>query len=390
MCLARRLSRSFLLGLPLAALLAGPSACSGEEAQRSASSPTATDAGASGDAGRRAQADGGSGPGERDAAAGGGGEADGGPGTEPVVPDAGGNAGGSADSGAPGGPTPTEPVVPPEGDPIDPRQYCETTREMFCQYYLRCGRINAADLSTCLEIFDQSCNAVYEPRYAALVDGGQMWLSASGVAQCAAYLSDVACHEQIFDLDGGCQNVWKGRAVSRDSCGPGIEGFVCADGHTCVLNLGICGECVRTSRRGQPCGTDVGRCAGEDTCVQGVCVARGGVGQACSETAPCVLGASCVQGICERFDVVTVGEACGQTRRCPYNAVCVSGVCQAQAGLGEACAQPGQCRSGYCDAVTSRCEALKDPTQACQSSMECLSGICLQGRCEDLVSACFD
>jgi hypothetical protein len=273
--------------------------------------------------------------------------------------------------------------------PATARDYCETTREMFCAYYMRCGRINAASYEACLTIFDETCNAVYEPHYVALEDDGRLMLSEEGIDVCREHLETLECSTQIFDLDGPCAAVWVGRSAPGLPCGPGIGSFVCSEGSTCVLDLSFCGTCQATVEVGEPCGPDVGRCEETATCVEGTCVRRGRPGDACGESSPCALSASCVDGVCRRYNVVAVGDVCDANNRCPYNAVCVGGRCQSQAGIGEACAQPGQCRSGYCDVGAGECKPLQTAGTACTSSLQCVSGVCASGQCDALPSACF-
>lgn len=276
------------------------------------------------------------------------------------------------------------PDVPPKA-----RQYCETTREMFCAYYMRCGRMHADSMEQCLEYFDETCNAVYAPHYIALEDDQRLALSTTGIEACQAHLETLECSTQIFDLDGPCEAVWQGRSAPGLPCGPGISSFVCSEGSTCVITPSFCGTCLGTVAVGEPCGTDVGRCEATASCVEGTCVRRGRPGDPCDASTPCALGASCVEGTCTRFNVVTVGAPCDASNRCPYNAICVGGTCQPQAGLGESCAQPGACRSGYCDTDAGLCRPLRAATEACSSSMQCLSGVCAAGFCDALPSACF-
>ncbi|MFU8805227.1 MAG: hypothetical protein ACNA8W_15540, partial [Bradymonadaceae bacterium] len=273
--------------------------------------------------------------------------------------------------------------------PPGAREYCETTREMFCSYYMRCGRMHAGSHEECLTYFDETCNAVYEPRYAVLEDEAMLRLSEEGIEACAAHLEAVECTWQIFDLDGPCEAIWEGLAPPTAPCGPGIDGFVCGSDTTCVLNLTFCGTCQATVEVGEACGEGGGRCEQTATCVGGFCVERGRPGDACSQEAPCALGASCTDGFCARFEVVSVDDACGAYQRCPYNAVCMGGVCKPQVGIDEACVQPGHCRSGYCDMDDEKCRELKAPTEVCTSSMECLSGSCAEGHCAPMLSGCF-
>lgn len=266
--------------------------------------------------------------------------------------------------------------------------YCELTREMFCDYYLRCGRIHAADRDACLEIFDEQCNAVYEPHYRALADQGMLELSQTGMLACAEHLQTVACEQQMFDLDAGCAGMWVGKVPAGGPCAPGIESFVCQPSATCVLGLDFCGTCEAAVRDGSACGPDVARCDDGFACIDGACVRRGEVGDVCSAELPCRIGAACTNGRCTGFDVVTVGDTCGQGLRCPYNSFCRQGVCVASKAVGESCTPADECRSGFCDQGT--CQLIRRDGDACNTNPQCISGVCNQGTCGPLPGACFN
>lgn len=264
--------------------------------------------------------------------------------------------------------------------------YCELTAEMFCGYYMRCGRMAVPDMATCLSVFDEQCNAVYEPHYRAFADAGMLELSASGIAQCASHLESVACEKQLQDLDGGCAQMWVGKVAVGGDCSPGIGSFVCGEESTCVLGLDFCGACEAAVGPGEVCGTNIARCDDGLSCVDNICVTRAGVGEFCSDAIPCRVGTGCVDGKCQGFTVVGLGDTCNASERCPYNSVCSGGVCVSSKAPGDSCAPQESCRSGYCDGV---CKPLKAEGQTCTGGAQCISGICDQV-CAPLVGACFE
>lgn len=266
-----------------------------------------------------------------------------------------------------------------EEEPLTAHQYCESTAEMFCDFYLRCGRMNASSKEECLTIFAETCEAKYEPHYAAQDDAGRLALSEEGIAACEAHLQEVACEEQVSDIDGPCRQMWVGLQGPGDECGPGIESLVCAQGTTCRLTMSFCGECINARQVGQTCIPGEVRCVDTASCIDGICVERGLPGQECSEEKPCSIGSSCTDGICKLFyEYVAPGESCDQAHRCPFNAYCDDGICKSQAGLGEVCTSNEACRSGYCDEV---CKEFKQAGDSCGSSPECVSQICTDGQC---------
>ena len=268
-------------------------------------------------------------------------------------------------------------------DTVAPGDYCETTVDFFCDYYLRCGRMAVTDLDECRQAFLQTCNEIFEPRYASYVDRGLLALSRAGIEQCREHLADVACEVQLFDLDLGCSQMWQGQAARGEICAPGIGSFVCAEGTVCTLGLDLCGECIQAAPVGGVCAEAV-RCVNGAQCVDGTCVQRALPGESCADR-PCVTGAGCVDGTCEGPTIVAAGDACDAQRRCPYKSDCIGGVCVESALLGESCADRG-CASGFCDGGV--CVAFGAPGEACDSGQQCLSGQC-QGSCGPVERACF-
>ena len=130
------------------------------------------------------------------------------------------------------------------GLPITAENYCELTADAFCDYYLRCGRMAVPDKATCLEVFAEQCNGVYEPHYRALETQGMLELSPGGLQLCRSHLASVACEKQMFDLDGDCAQMWVGKVPDQGPCGTGIESFVCQPSATCVICLTLCGVCA--------------------------------------------------------------------------------------------------------------------------------------------------
>ena len=264
--------------------------------------------------------------------------------------------------------------------------YCELTADMFCGYYLRCGRIVADGLDECRATFMETCNGVYEPVYAAYADEGALELSEDGIQTCATHLETVACEEQIFDLDGGCAGMWRGLVNEGGACAPGIGSFVCTEGTSCVLGLDFCGTCQSGAAAGEACVPGEVRCDGESQCIDGTCVARPVAGQACQEDgARCAPGSSCQGGVCRGPDIVGVGDSCDQARRCPYRSDRIDGTCVRAGLLGEACTDNG-CASGFCDG--SICQPVREAFKGCSAGRECQSGRCTGGFCAPAVSEC--
>ena len=251
--------------------------------------------------------------------------------------------------------------------PLPATDYCEHIAAFFCDYYLRCDRMAVPDVATCLSVFDEVCNAVYEPQWVQLADRGLLSLTHEGVARCKQHLATVSCVEQRQDLDGDCAFMWRGTTEQGGPCGPGLASFVCSPDTTCVLGLDFCGTCRAAASSGANCDDDI-RCHSDHACVGGVCQARPRAGQPCSDTGPaCVTGTTCDGGVCRsNVRIVEVGDVCDQANRCPYKSECVAKTCVASQLLGQPCDADQPCASGDC--VERECVAASTPApSACLS-----------------------
>lgn len=272
-----------------------------------------------------------------------------------------------------------------DAGPPDVTQYCELTADAYCAFYVRCGRMAVTTEDACRAVFLESCNGRYERVYRALANAGLMELSADGMAGCRAHLETVACAWQVQDLDGPCGAMWRGLQPEDGPCGLGIESLVCAEGTRCVLGLDFCGTCRRFADDGEACDPTCGQtssCSAEN-----VCAPRSHGGEPCGE-AGCVVGTSCVDGVCTGPSYVRAGDACDQAHRCPYKSQCSGGGCRESALLDEECTPAAGCATGFCGS-SGRCEALKDPGEPCGASNECVSGACSMGACLGNPGACF-
>lgn len=274
-------------------------------------------------------------------------------------------------------------------DIVDAAAYCESIVDFFCPYYLRCGRMAAASVDECRAAFLPACNARFEPSYVALAAEGLLQLSRAGLDACAAHLDDVACEQQLLDLDGPCATMWKGSQPAGAACGFDIESFVCAPGTACALDLTFCGTCQTIVDDGARC--DVGEltCARESACVDGDCAPRARVGESCAGGERCVLGAVCnSDALCAGPSYVGLGDACDFASRCPFRAECLQGQCRLAVAVGDACGATIPCDSGgFCSGGV--CIELVAQGGACDQGAQCQTGVCAEGRCSVTPGACF-
>ena len=265
--------------------------------------------------------------------------------------------------------------------------YCEKSVDVFCPYYLRCGRMAVESVGECRTAFLETCNLKYEPHYKSLADAGYLKLSQEGLDVCAEHLESVVCAEQQNDLDGPCAAIWKGTQAVGESCGFSFAALSCEPQSKCVIDLSLCGSCKVEASAGEACDGEES-CDSESSCDGTSCVALAQSGEACDDELRCVLGAFCDANICKAPAYVGVGESCDNyLYRCAYKSYCSGSACKAQALLGGACTSDTGCASGFCS-LDGSCEPLYAVAMACERSAQCHAG-CVDGFCAKLLSSCF-
>ena len=268
---------------------------------------------------------------------------------------------------------------------VAPELYCETIAEFFCDFYLRCDRMEVATHAECVDVLLESCNGRYEPRYVSLVEFGALKLSAEGIAACRSHLDAVACQEQYLELSGPCSRMWEGQRQAGQGCGYDIESFVCSAGTTCRLS-GACGECVSLIENESPCPQEGMSCSPASFCTGAICQPRKMSGEACNDNDRCALGTSCTEGQCRGPEVSSVNQSCDMLHRCPYLSECVEGRCEKTVRLGADCSS-NSCETGFCGSDLT-CSPLLPTAATCSASTQCISGRCSYGLCDKNVSAC--
>jgi hypothetical protein len=264
--------------------------------------------------------------------------------------------------------------------------YCEAIQPFFCDFYVRCGRMDVATADACKAPFLESCNAVFEPRYIDLEAAGLLSLDADGIGRCREHLETVACDQQIQELDGPCADMWRGAHVAGETCGLDVETFVCAPGNACVLGLDFCGDCRPVVALGGTCTPGTDTCDSDAYCDGSVCRARVRNGDPCGSGDRCMTGSVCDAGTCTPPSFVASGAACDQRHRCPYLTACVDGTCQPTAATGGVCATDAACELGSCE--TGICAAPRANTQPCDRAAQCSSGLCDGSTCQPRPSTC--
>ena len=274
----------------------------------------------------------------------------------------------------------------PTFTPKGAADYCEAIEPFFCDFYVRCGRMDVTTVDACKTAFLTSCNAVFEPRYVDLEAAGLLSLDLDGITACREHLATVACDQQIQELSGPCADMWRGLQPAGASCGLDVESFVCTPDTECVLGLNLCGTCRPVVPVGMSCDPATQTCGAEGFCDNGTCRARVRNGDACGPTDRCLTGSVCDNGICTPPSFVARGASCDARHRCPYLTACIGGTCQPTASVGGACTNDGSCELGFCDAGT--CQLPRGDGEMCDRAAQCATGLCVGNACQPRPSAC--
>jgi len=288
--------------------------------------------------------------------------------------------------GASCGTSSTSEVADAQPTRLEASAYCETIAPFFCEFYLRCGRMNVETTEACESNFLESCNSKYEGAYIELEQLGFLELSPQGIVACEEHLASVACEEQFFELSGPCADIWAGNQDIGDSCGLDSEFFSCNEASECVLSLDFCGTCRELVAVGAACTPGEQTCGAEAFCEDDVCKARKANGEECGDEDRCVAGSSCLEGLCTGPGFVGVGDACDRANRCPYLTECISGICEPAVLQGEVCDAQTTCATGYC--LEGLCVAPQANGSSCTGAAQCRSLLCRDGQCQPRPSAC--
>lgn len=188
-----------------------------------------------------------------------------------------------------------------------------------------------------------------------------------------------------------CDGVLTGSVANGGGCALAIE---CADTTASCFGTdenGCGGTCTPRAAIGEAC--TASDCVDGASCSEGVCVALRpfvAAGEACDPRADvCVDGFQCIDEVCAAVNIADVGEACSQTEYCINQSTknaCVDDVCTARPGVGDACTGACDAEAAFCgdDGV---CAALGTTGAACDSSSACSVELtCTDGACAAVVA----
>jgi hypothetical protein len=257
------------------------------------------------------------------------------------------------------GSTQTPPGAPPKGKPAGrattslPDRLCDAVQGLPAKRKSAC--CGAAPVSL--------ADACAKELRASLARGA-VTIDAAAVDRCAA--------ETAQQLEGcswvtpllpkppqSCRNLIQGQLAAGRTCRSSLE---CRDGlfcrgtapgkaGTCAAPVAVRARCdtpsdtllTFTRNEGDPRHAS---CAG--LCVKGQCLALAPAGGACTSSAFCQPGFSCIAGRCQDQPLPAIGESCAGNTSCGAGAYCQAGRCSAVKNAGEACVLPTECRALAC------------------------------------------
>lgn len=161
-----------------------------------------------------------------------------------------------------------------------------------------------------------------------------------------------------------------------------ISTIPCSSSSECEPPMAcIGGACIERGGEGDGCSSD-GECAGSLLCRNGVCIVGSDKGGKCDgDTSFCSDGLECLDGVCMKR--IPLGNACQAEftgEKCVAGSECVGGVCARILDEGAACdnddktrvcAAPTVCRDGICAG---------ERMQECMSDEDCDGGKCLESK----------
>jgi len=222
----------------------------------------------------------------------------------------------------------------------------------------------------------------------AAVSAGRLRYDARRAGACLDSLQGIGC-TQFFATDGPCDEVFVGLVPDGEDCWVEeslvflVGAEACADGY-CAQDQVCPGECVAYAARNEGCTER--KCAPEDNCRDGVCVARKVAGDSCGDDDFCDgPGLLCVDGSCVRG--AGDDDACSEARPCLGTAQCVAGRCSIELRAGDPCFADEHCPSDIeCVRLPGeegrRCAARLTESSACTNDAQCEPGLfCHEDAC---------
>ncbi|PAV74633.1 hypothetical protein WR25_25636 isoform D [Diploscapter pachys] len=157
---------------------------------------------------------------------------------------------------------------------------------------------------------------------------------------------------QCCGQSGGCP---RGRAAfiaidgNAQECLPGPN--MCQDGYECmkssIANKNIC------------CSEEANECADNEQLINGSCVISVKPGGACQKSEECAGGSSCIDHTCTCPPEKIVQKDKCVDKECTANQIRIDGICVDRADIGQACKSSLQCvANSHC--ISGRCDCSKD------------------------------
>lgn len=213
-------------------------------------------------------------------------------------------------------------------------QFCPTYVAAQCDWYLRCGKLDAAQLADCRASLSWTCNQAQVSALAA----GKVGYDPISAAACTSGIAARAC-SQPFPAIAACDATFPPATPIGGTCTRQWS-TVCVDSY-CKSNA-CPGTCTAFTAVGEVCsGTEGDECGPNATCAYTSprrCVAIIEAGGTCAPNDPCRSGTcDATQLKCLTFGSQPQGAACALDEVCATGLYCKSGQCQPSEGAGGPC-----------------------------------------------------
>jgi hypothetical protein len=293
------------------------------------------------------------------------------------------------------------------GGSISLDDLAEEAGDATCDYYVGCGLLD--DVATCQAIYPNDLDA----DLLAAIDAGKVKYHGDKARECLDGIAGGDCaRNSLFanDAQQACDDTFEGTVGANGQCALDQEcrsrdcdvpdcAQACCQG-TCIgdapVEVAIGQPCESSSQCGDGyCDFNTQLCAAYKPtgaactsslqcevggCVNQICTALPGPGEACSSTNGCNdLGYTCSATSMTCVAVGLTGDPCTTARDCSIFYVCsTAGSCALRPRLGESCnQQSGSCiDNSYCEPTTSLCTARKADGAPCTDDVECAGETC--------------
>ncbi len=223
------------------------------------------------------------------------------------------------------------------GSALTVEEFCAGYRDGLCTWDQSCRSMNDACNFPIVSDLAATCAA-----FPARMEAGVVIFDPDAAARCLAQDFSVCGMVRPFETEA-CNAAFMGTVAPGGDCyqvdhrafdNECVATAFCDESSSCP------GVCVAYGGVGDACGAGHPPCGATTGCSDGTCAPRPVEGESCASL-PCASPYSCVDSVCRTL--VGVGESCDATHPCTYALICAGGTCADTVGSGDACTNSAQC-----------------------------------------------